>query len=145
MDEFLRAVTPDHKNMPKKGKEIELFVEVILDIEPFCLYYVPRNRRDMWEGLMDMWKCNKLYLRHDKDNVRTLKIILLACFTVDIAIENIQLQILQKTFAGSNRYIPCTLKDDSMPVLGLHHAVKEKNRVWIFKESRYANVECIGP
>jgi hypothetical protein len=49
---------------------------------------------------------------------------------VDIVIENIQLQILKETFAGSNRYIPCTLEDDSM-VLGLHHAVKE-NRVWIW-------------
>jgi hypothetical protein len=49
---------------------------------------------------------------------------------VDIAIENIQLRILKETFAGSNRYIPCTLEDDST-VLGLHHAVKE-NRVWIW-------------
>jgi hypothetical protein len=33
-------------------------------------------------------------------------------------------------FAGSDRYILCTLKDDST-VLGLHHVVKE-NRVWIW-------------
>jgi hypothetical protein len=59
-----------------------------------------------------------------------LKIILLACFTVDIAIENTELQILKEMFARSNRYIPCTLKDDST-VLDLHHAVKE-NRVWIW-------------
>jgi hypothetical protein len=129
-DESLRAVTPDHKNMPKKEKEIEPFVEVILDIEPFCTYYVPHNRRNMWKGLMDAWKCNKLYMRRDKDTVGTLKILLSSCFTVDIAIENIQLQILKETFAGSNRYIPCTLEDDST-VLGLHHAVKE-NRVWIW-------------
>jgi hypothetical protein len=50
---------------------------------------------------------------------------------VDIAIENIQLRILKETFAGSNGYIPCTLEDDST-VLGLHHAVKEKNKVWIW-------------
>jgi hypothetical protein len=50
---------------------------------------------------------------------------------VDIAIENIQLRILEETFAGSNRYIPCTLKDDST-ILGLHHVVKEKNKVWIW-------------
>jgi hypothetical protein len=36
-NESLRAVTPDHRNMPKKGKEIEPFIEVILDIKPFCL------------------------------------------------------------------------------------------------------------
>jgi hypothetical protein len=63
MDEFLRTVTPDHKNVPKKFKEIEPFVEVILDIEPSCSYYVPLNQRDMWKGLMDLWKCNKLYMR----------------------------------------------------------------------------------
>jgi hypothetical protein len=93
MDESLKAVTPDHPKK-NKGKEIEPFVEVILDIEPFCSYYVPHDRRDMWKGLMNVQKCNKLYLWHDKDTVRTLKIILSACFTVDIAIENIELQIL---------------------------------------------------
>jgi hypothetical protein len=50
---------------------------------------------------------------------------------VDIAIENIQLRILKETFAGSNGYITCTLEDNST-VLGLHHAVKEKNKVWIW-------------
>jgi Zn-finger protein len=129
-DESLRAVTPDHKNMPKKEKEIEPFVEVILDIEPFCSYYIPLDKRDMWKGLMDVWKCNKIYLRRDRDTVRTLKILLSACFTVDIAIENIHLRILKETIAGSNNYFPCTLEDDNT-VLGLHHAVKD-NRVWIW-------------
>jgi hypothetical protein len=86
-DESLRAVTPDHKNMTKKEKEIEPFVKVILDIKPFCSYYVPHDRRNMWKGLMDVWKCNKIYLQRDRDTVRTLKILLSACFTVDIAIE----------------------------------------------------------
>jgi hypothetical protein len=89
MDESLRAVSPDHKITPKKGKEIEPF-EVILDIKPFCLYDVPHNQRDMWKGLMNLGKCNKLCMRRDKDTVRTLKILLSACFTVDIADENIQ-------------------------------------------------------
>jgi hypothetical protein len=68
-NESLRTVTPDHKNVPKKFKEIEPFVEVILDIEPSRSYYVPHDWRDMWKGLIDIWKCNKLYLQRDKDTV----------------------------------------------------------------------------
>jgi hypothetical protein len=49
MDESLKAMTPDHKITPKKGKEIEPFVEVILDIKPSCLYYIPHDKRDMWK------------------------------------------------------------------------------------------------
>jgi hypothetical protein len=122
-------VTPDQKVIQKKGKEIEPFVEVILDIEQFCTYYIPLDKREMWKVLMDAWKVNKLYLRRDKDTVRTLKILLLACFTVDIAIENIKLSILKETIPGSNNYLPCRLEDDDT-VVGLHHAVKD-NRVWI--------------
>jgi hypothetical protein len=69
MDESLKAVTPDKKIMPKKGKEIEPFVEVILNIKPSCLYYILLDKRDMWKGLMDMGKCSKIYLQRDRDTV----------------------------------------------------------------------------
>jgi len=129
MDESIKAVTPEQKFRQEKGKEIEPFVEVILNIEQFCTYYIPLDKRDVWKVLMDAWKCNKIYLRRDKDTVRTLKILLSACFTVDIAIENIKLSILKETIPGSNNYLPCTLEDDDT-VVGLHHAV-QNNRAWI--------------
>jgi hypothetical protein len=101
-----------------------------LDIEQFCTYYILLDKRDMWKVLMDAWKCNKIYLQRDMDTVRTLKILLSACFTVEIAIENIKLSILKETIPGSNNYLPCTLEDDDT-VVRLHHAVKD-NRVWIW-------------
>jgi hypothetical protein len=135
MDESIKAVTPDQNITQEKGKEIEPFVEVILYIEQFCTYYIPLDKRDMWKVLMDAWKCNKIYLRRDKDTVRTLKILLSACFTVDIAIENIKLSILKETIPGSNNYLPCTLEDDDT-VVGLHHAVKN-NRAWIVYSKKW--------
>jgi hypothetical protein len=128
MDEsFLRVVTDDD-DTPKK-KTIDPFLKVKFDVDPFCSY-CPSSGRWRWNELLGVNRCNQIYLRRDKDTVRSLKIFISACFTVDIAVDNLKLRIVEETPAGSGKYVPHELNDDNT-ILGLHSAVKQ-NEVWIW-------------
>jgi hypothetical protein len=52
------------------------------------------------------------------------------CFTVDIAVDNIKLRIVEETPAGSGKYVSYELEENNT-ILGLHHSVKQ-NEVWIW-------------
>jgi hypothetical protein len=127
-DVSLRVVTDDDET-PKKNQQIDPFVEVRFRLDPYEHYYLPDENR--WLELLGYgttW--NKIFLRRDKDTVHNLKILLSATFVVDVAVENIQLQILQENMPGTGNYIPCHLNDDNI-ILGLHQAVKDCV-VWIW-------------
>jgi hypothetical protein len=129
MEESLRVVTDDDETPEKTKRREPAFVEIKLDVDPFCRYYPPSDR-DAWKDLRGRPKCNKLYLRRDVDTVETLKIFISACFIVDVAVSNIKLRIVEETFAGSKAYRPWELNDDNT-ILGLHQAVKD-NKLWIW-------------
>jgi hypothetical protein len=94
---------------------MEPCLEVRFRMDPYNPYYP--GDRVMWRELFG-------------DTVRTLKIVLSACFMVDVAADNIELRVLQENILGSGYHFPVTLIEDDA-VLGLHPAVKE-NMVWIW-------------
>lgn len=119
------------KRQKKKKEKKHSFVEINLDVDPFCSYYTPRDR-DTWKELRGRHRCNKLYLRRYVDTVETLKILISACFTIDVAVSNLRLRILEET--GSRSYRPWELDDDNA-VLGVHHAVRN-NKLWVWMSKK---------
>jgi hypothetical protein len=108
---------------------MEPCLEVRFRKDPYNPFYP--GDRVMWRELFGgEGNDDILYLRREKDTVRTLKIVLSACFMVDVAADNIELRVLQENIPGSGYHFPVTLIEDDA-VLGLHPAVKE-NMVWIW-------------